>query len=290
VGVIAVGIAHLPFASAQPSQKNGHWLLDGLKTLADEGALFDPPRVETILSLEIVPSEQQVISQPPDCSNAYADRSRIVVTHSSEPIWLKPSPEGVQDMKIPAFAINPAGVSGSPKFSFQQTEIKNCSGKFRLNETRQARLSIDGLPSFACFSREYLVQALHARHHDATDGVDLVDYAGLTNDEIGTNLQFWFRAGANCALSAEITQSTDKGYRYLRAMAKWTACKKSENRKFCAANGPISWSDGSKIDEMEQAAVKACGGLTSFYEAEPASGEVPRVIPRGIARTPCGDN
>jgi hypothetical protein len=160
MGVIAIGITYMPGASAQLPLKNGQWLLSGLKTLSDEGALFDSTRVETVLNLKVAPSERQMISQPPNCSNDYADRSRIVTNYSSDPVWLKPSSEGVKDMKIPAFTINPAGVSGDPTFSYQQIEIKNCTGKFRLSETRQAQLSINGLPAFACFSRDYLMRVL----------------------------------------------------------------------------------------------------------------------------------
>jgi hypothetical protein len=179
-------------------------------------------------------------------------------------------------MAFPAFAINPSDMSGDPTFLYTEYKVVACSNRYGIGETHGANLSINSLPAFACLQRGILEQQLGVKGTQATEGVDLVIYEVPGNDQRAAALQFIFRAGAPCALSAEIQQNYRMGYRYQWAAPKWQTCSDEANRQFCTANGTFTWSDGGKLNTMKEAAIKVCGTMAFQYSRKPTSGPFPQ--------------
>jgi hypothetical protein len=145
------------------------------------------------------------------------------------------------------------------------------------------------LPPFVCISAEDIRKGLPRSHFImATDGVSEMRYDGHLDDDSGTMLSFRFRAGADCALSADIEQSQRSGLRYLRALSKFRSCSAAVDKKFCAERAPGGW-DGAAFDEMERNRSRSCGTVNALYLKEPRSGEVPpsETPPKALG-TPCG--
>lgn len=279
----AIVAAALCVSSCSPPAPvgSGRWLLSGLRRIADEGALFEPARVEEILRLQLSASREETVKQPPDCLGRHGLRSEVVTRHSSSPPWLTSTAEGVRNMPYPAAFINSSGVSGDhPMFAYEEIDTKSCNGMYDLENTGRANLRLYDLPAFACFRRDDLERKLSTEHNFATDGVDFETYRGAVNDSFGTNLRFMFRAGAPCALSVQLEQRTNRSYRYSRAYWNWRACVDAENGRYCAANSAPTQTDWDAINAMEDSSIKACGTMTSFYEREPLTGLPPRASPR----------
>ena len=195
-------------APPPPPIGSGQWLLSSLQRLTDERSLFKPSRVEQVLDLHLTPSPRMEFhGQPPACSGPNSGYSLFSDQYLSNPTWLKPTSQGVEGMSIPAIAINPAEVSGSPKFSYVDSAWQPCSDhNMPVAATREASLVIGGLPAFACYRRRELERRLGEKERLLTDGVSAVDYAANNHDRRPAYLVFTFRFGAPCALSVELNQ------------------------------------------------------------------------------------
>jgi hypothetical protein len=284
------------FASAsvdvepRSSVKDGAWLLRQLKALADDEAFLSLDKVGTALSFTLDGTSHEIVPQPPNCSNPHSDKSRIVTDYLIKNSWYRLTSEGLPHMKFPGAFINPPGEVGDPQIAYHIMKTASCSGKFDVANRSSAEISFSGLPAFACLSPSDLKNQLHAEYQMGTDGVSVSTYQAVANDQFGTRITFFFRMGAVCALSAQIEQDSEFSYRYLRAAAKFKDCTKHVDHDFCATHPPFSWGEGDKIDEMNEAAAKVCGGLDSFYEKEPPSGDAPPAQPPYWSvphRTPC---
>jgi hypothetical protein len=73
-----------------------------------------------------------------------------------------------------------------------------------------------------------------------------VTFQGRLGDDSGTTLTFNFRAGAACALDAELKQGQEDGLRYRRAVYKYLSCRAPSDREFCSAHR--NFSCGASID------------------------------------------
>jgi hypothetical protein len=272
------------------SNKDGSWLLLRLRKIADKGSLFSADETGAELDLKWKATERETLKQPPDCRNPYFDRSRIVTTYEATQSWYKPTAEGIAHMKIPGAFINPPGESGDAKMTYTVSRSTNCTGNFKIMNRTVATLEFGGLPAFACITGDQLRHLMNAEYLPATDGVGSFHYKGNVDDDYGTSVEFAFRMGAPCALAATVTQDQNAGYRRQRAFIKFRACGDAADHKFCSNHAPFTWADGDVQDEMANSEVAACGGLSSFYENEPASGQSPPpsparpMIPRA---TPC---
>jgi hypothetical protein len=288
ISFIFVGFALIGTASgdSNDNSKNAAWLLSRLQTLADTGILFDPQAVRQLLSLDQTLIASPAPSQSSNCSNPYAHADTNMSTYEN-PNWLKPPSEGMQNMPIPAIAINPAGVSGPPTFSYRYAKTTACNSDLTLANAQEAKVQI-GLPAFACYQANDLIARLQAKTEMATDGVYFVVYPGKHREEDGTTLRFTFRFGAPCALDAEVDQKTNLGDRYARASEKQRACLKKAHRHYCDEHGSITWSESDKIDLMERAAIETCGGITKFYTNEVDNrGPPPPPGPPEFPAAPC---
>jgi hypothetical protein len=121
----------------------------------------------------------------------------------------------------------------------------------------------------------------------------MMELQGRQGDDSGTRLTFVFRAGASCALSAEVRQDQEAGLRYRRASYRYSKCREPSDREFCLMHPNVSWSNGEAIDEMNIQADKRCGTVDSLYRQEPNSGISPPPIERhvgSIAKGPCAEH
>jgi hypothetical protein len=285
---LAFGFSIGGCADPQPTPKNAEWLLAHLKFLIDEGKLFDTVAVGKVLDINLQGKETEMVRQPADCSNPHSDKSDLLQKFEVSAVWFKESSEGVPHMKYPGISINPAGAVGEPRIFYKVFKTTNCSGKFTLPVQESARIEFTGLSTFACLTAHDLANSLHTEFQMATDGVSLSVYRPKPNDRFGGSIEFLFRFGAPCAISATLTQDEAAGYRALRAMAKFKACTDRADRAFCATHPSFTWGEGDKIDEMQESAVKICGGFDSFYKKESLSGEPPPPPPpRQFPATPC---
>jgi hypothetical protein len=125
---IVIGLTCMSCAEERPPSGEGPWLLGALQTIADEGALFNSSRIENLLRLKLAGEEEEYVSQPPNCSDDWANRSVIVKYHRSTPEWLKPSSDVVKHDDIPTLAINPAVGSANPALTYRDTMTKSRLG------------------------------------------------------------------------------------------------------------------------------------------------------------------
>lgn len=251
---------------------SGQWLLSGLERLTDEGDLFDPGRFEQILNLHVaVPSPKELYKQPADCSNPSSGRSLISAGFLTNPDWFKPTTQGVQNMLVPAFGINPGGVFGDQKLSYTDSTWRPCSEKsVFLAAERNSELTISGLPAFACYQRRDLELRFGVKDRLATDGVDIMSYTVADHDQRSASLTFQFRFGAPCALSARLSQGPTHGNRYKRARIKWQRCRENLENHYTRVHGPMNISDENTTYSRINATMATCGTLDSYYNRQPA--------------------
>ncbi|MBV8459066.1 MAG: hypothetical protein JO122_20930 [Acetobacteraceae bacterium] len=127
-----------------------------------------------------------------------------------------------------------------------------------------------------------------ARYMVATDGVSMSVYQGRLGDDSATTLTFYYRAGAPCALAAEVRQDQEDGLRYRRAVYQYEVCRLRSDQEFCISHPDITWSDSGTLGEMRKRAIKQCGTPNSRYLEEPATGLAPPSLPDRISvKSPC---
>lgn len=263
-----------------------------LKTLADSGDLFDPASVAERLDMKFqAETKEQQIPPAAACrSNGTGLRflQRTTLTPVGD-IWYRPMPGGVPDMPIPAFLVNPASSAGQASVTYTINRSAGCSDPPNARGGTVASLSLKGLPSFACVSA-LDVEALlpGAQWIMATDGVSYVFYQGRLDDDAGVRVEVFFRAGAQCAIGAMVTQSQRDGLRYKRAEAKQRNCGVQVTRSFCATRKPFGWSDVAAQNELHDAILATCGTVGQLMESDTERGTPPAPWPkwkRGAA--PC---
>jgi len=250
-----------------------------LKTVADQGNLFEPESVAKLLEMNFEISTDELTS---DCAEIWQTRSnrttRIAPDASS---WYRNLPSGVHEMVVPQAFINPASKVGDADFKYQIVRKIGCTDQFNLQDHTEARLSFEGLSSFACILDADIWRLLPgAKFVMATDGVSFYVYQSKLDDEAATSLDFLFRMGAPCALSASIHKDPKSGLRYKRAESKWRNCEAHADIEFCKGRAPIEWADGQALDEMRNHANKACGTLDSVYKNDTERGTQPAPLPK----------
>lgn len=92
---------------------------------------------------------------------------------------------------------------------------------------------------------------------------------GRIDDDAAVTLSFFFRAGAACALSAEINQDQQGGHRYRRALAKYEACREPSDRDFRSKHPDMTRGDRELLRQMVLQAYERCGTVDTFYIKEP---------------------
>ena len=252
--------------------------LQRLKVLADVGDLFEPESVSQILAMNFQLKRSESVL---DCSQVWQTRSTQTIRSTPDASsWYRNLPSGVRNMPVQAAFINPAMTVGDAVFSYEVERTIACTDRFNLQDHTKAYLSFDGLPSFACISAVDIQQQLpEAKFVMATDGVSLYAYQGRLDDEAGASLQFVFRMGAPCALSATIRKDQQDGLRYARADSSRRHCEIHSDRAFCMKHQPFGWGDGAAIDEMSQYADQICGTTDSLYRHDTEHGTQPAPVP-----------
>jgi hypothetical protein len=159
-----------------------------------------------------------------------------------------------------------------------------------MRDSKEANVTFNGLPAFACFTPATIEAEIpEIRRVLATDGVSIMRLDGRIDDDSAVTVSFGFRAGAACALSAEIIQDQEKGLRYLRALSKYEACRRPSDREFCSKHPNMAWSDRELLREMVIQAYQRCGTVNTFYVKEPATGQPSPPTLRSRKSSPCDD-
>jgi len=264
--------------------------LNRLHQLASDGDLLDAGSVAHILEMKF--NEPRIgKGKPRDCGDGTSSWIDKIEMEPAQTTWFRELHTGAGHIKVPAFAINPATTSGDPQLKYEIYHSVQCADWSRMRDKQQAHMSFSGLPAFSCITGTQITEAIpEIRSYSASDGVFIMELNGRVNDDAATNLTFFFRAGAACALGAELNQDPEKGHRYLRALDKYEACRIPVDREFCAKHPNIGWGDRELREEMVMQAYRRCGLINDFYLKEPRSGESPpsRPEPRR-RRSPCGD-
>jgi len=267
--------------------------LGRLQDLALTGQLFDTNATAATLGLRLQESTQEVQLPFPDCRDGTKATAHVTTVSASDNSWFHALPSGAGHISVPAFTINPATMSGDPTFEYKIFHSLQCTESRRLRDHTDAVLSFAGLPAFTCLTSANIQTALpKATLVEATDGVFMMELQGRQGDDSGTRLTFVFRAGASCALSAEVRQDQQTGLRYRRALYRYSKCRQPSDREFCSTHPNIGWSNSEAIDEMNLRADKRCGTVDSLYRQEPNSGISPPPIERhsgSSAIGPCGE-
>jgi hypothetical protein len=264
-------------------------LLERLRHLAEEGNLFDPQAAAQTLRIKLQTSRREGYPNPPmDCGDGTKRSSLVTTVTATGPSWFHALPSGAGHIAIPAYAINPSGVSGDPTLEYQIYHSIYCRDWPRLQDATEANLSFNGLPAYTCLTPANIKDEIpEAQFVQATDGVFLVTFQGRLRDDSGTALTFWFRAGADCALGASLQQSQEDGLRYRRAVYKYELCRGPVEHAFCSEHGSFGWADSALLKKMVVQVYERCGTVNSFYVREPATGDLPPRLTRDPRRLPC---
>jgi hypothetical protein len=288
----ALWVPCTPLFAAPPSQAESIPKVDStdsravffqrLKSVADSGDLFAPLSAARILEIDLQLESAESIPQPADCSESWKSRSvqttKGVAAGSS---WYRVLPSGAGNMEIPAAFINPAAKSGSATVGYEMVRRVQCTDRFRLQDHSKASLSFGGLPSFACITGSDIRRLLpEARPVTASDGVSLFVYQGRLDDDVGVQVEFFFRMGVPCAIAATVRQDQQAGLRFLRADAKHRNCRVDADREFCAKRADVTWSNGAVLDEMDRHAESVCGTVDALAKQDRERGTKPRALPR----------
>lgn len=272
------------------SQVSAMEFLSKMRSIADSGSLLQPDRAAEILGVPLSKTTS-IQQQPMPFCNSLATGRSIETSTMDPPVswWYHAQPSAPGKLPIPAAFINPASTSADPIFHYDIRHVVECTDRFGLQDTTEANLSFNGLPSFVCLSQGQILAAIPGAANElATDGVSLVAYPGHVDDDSGTSMRFFFRAGVRCALSASIEQSQKSGLRALRARSTSSVCRMAANRRWCSVYGPVGWADGAALDRMELDADRVCGTEDSIYRKEPPSGEKPGPLAqRKLGELPC---
>lgn len=264
-----------------PETGRAEWLLGRIKAVADEGALFEPDKVARLLSLSLKPGEAEMRAPFSNCGNPYDGSSETRHYVPQEPNWYFASPEGVPHMQRPGFTINPPAVMRDPAFSYSVSKHKSCTGRSEPKEYTDARIDFSYISGYACITPQVLNRVLpQAEEGRGTDGAMPYFYSGKFDDRTWTKVNFSFFFGTECLIGVTIDQSEMTGKRFLRARSKFQECKRQAELEYCSGREPFSWSEGDKIEAMDNFAFGKCGTMNSYFQKEPLSGEEPPPVPR----------
>jgi hypothetical protein len=280
--------SNVPADAASEQAAASSTLLSRVSQLATRGNLFEPDSVAQILDMKL--NAQTETRAPRDCGDGTATRMEITTVTPSEPSWFRELPSGAGHIDIPAFMINPASKSGDPKFEYRVYHTVECRDWPRLRDHKTAQVTFNGLPAFSCLTPSDIQREVpRIRPVTATDGVFLMHLDGRIDDDVAVTLRFFFRAGAACALAADVSQDQQGGYRYLRAQAKYEACREPSDRDFCSKHPNIAWGDRELLRNMVLQAYERCGTIDTFYNKEPSTGEplAPILSYKKRKRSPC---
>jgi hypothetical protein len=250
------------------------WFADRIRELATQG-IMDPTSVGRDLGLKFVSASKEQVTQPPDCSNPYSDKSRVETLYTATDTWFRPMPGGVSHQYLPAFFINKAAFVGDPVFQYDIKAQRNYTGNRTIGQYSSAHLAFTNVPAFSCIKPGDLRRAFPAlRPVPASDGAIEFTVDGDRGEKDGSTATFHYRAGAACLLSVDIEQSPRLGGRYHWALARFEHCRLAADHDFCVSHPPFTWSQGDIIDHRDQHAIAVCGTLDSFYQQETSGGSM----------------
>ncbi len=273
----------------RPVSSAGLLLIARLKQLADAGLLFSPTETGKVLQVELSASTTEAAPQPPSCNGRAGVRSRqLTRVEPAQTWWYQAVLTGGGSIEVPEHGMTQRYVTGEPRIAFQITRLVFCTDVYRLQDHTSAELVFQGLPSFACVTRNGLKKALpEVKPRFPSDGPLELAYEPPADDEFGVTLKFDFDVPA-CAVRAVVSQDQEAGLRFKRAQYAYLSCRLPVDRDYCSTAPSFSWSDGEAIDKMNENAAKICGSLNDNYLKEPATHEPAKRLPDSPRRTfPC---
>lgn len=245
-----------------------------LKAVADDGDLFDPSSIAPMLDMGL---RTETSEQMEKCSGqAGQTRRQTTMALPGDSSWYRPLPTGVGDMEIPAAFVNPASKAGIARLDYKIEHKLDCDRGYELTDSTKAQLLFAGLPSYACFTPADIRKLFpEAKFEMATDGVSSFRYRGRVDDDAATSIEFLFRMGAPCAIAADVSKDQSQGWRAERARIKRMQCIDKASRAFCAAHGPISWSDGDAVAAMQRNYLSSCESIAALVAKDREPGTPP---------------
>ncbi|MEA1674933.1 hypothetical protein [Nitrospirillum sp. BR 11163] len=267
-----------------PAQDKGIWLLTKLREIADSGQPLEKNYLEKALNIHLAGEVSYLDSSGCKFSHESAggQNSRL----KAEGGWYAATPEGVQRMEIPGYAINQAGhVEGQPTIYYSSSTYKNCTGWEDVLFKSETTLKFGAFPSFACVTPEAMSKALpEFKFTQATDGVAFFSYRGGEKVGQGTSITVTYRMGAKCMQGIKITQSTESGSTYAKAYSTFWPCSRkffdiywttilkrplpqyTELQKTAPGMYDILLDSEKEKEAFREYAVKQCGSFESIFQ------------------------
>lgn len=261
-----------------------------LRRLAREGNLFEPESVARILNMKFQTGPAPYQPEPVACGDGKTKSFSGIVLTPSQDTWYRTLPTGAGHIDIPAFTINPATTTPDAAIEYRIDRSISCVDYPRLQDQKYAHIWFMGLPAFACLTPANILAEIPEAHFETyTDGVAEMVVDGRVNDDYGVRLNFGFRAGTGCAVTAGIKQDQEEGRRYLRANYDFEMCRRNIVREFCAQDSSFSYDNREKYKALVIRVYQRCGTTHTFYLKEPSNGKAPLKPPERNIRSPCSD-
>jgi len=262
----------------EPSSAQLH-LLQKVKAIAETGSLFDPDTIAKILETDFQTKTTEAVTAGCPREPRSLQTTRL---SPSAPFWYRVLPAGAGNVQLPAISINPAFKSSDAKFSYEITRLVRCDDTYEMQDSTEAKIVFDGLPSFSCVTKDEMEKVFPTvQFRVATDGAFPYEYRGKTDDDSGTLVRFSFYFGSDCALSISIEQDQMTGLRYRRATSKYRNCEYLSAQRFCENHTPFGLGDTTAMRELKQHVTSACGTIDSLYKLDTEKGKRPAPWPEG---------
>jgi hypothetical protein len=189
---------------------DGMELLARVKTLADQGQLFDPAVVARAF--------------PGDGSKVAFEPEQVAVCRPGAPKgpritrwifapWFRNVPNGRPH--LPYRAMGPFGhdgITGDPTGFYVLIDHDDCSDPLHTSDRRSALLLFDNLPGFSCLTMAEISSVMPIKDLHAMDGARIYAYPPPARDEHGARVTFSFDS-YECVAGISVEQKQEWGAR-----------------------------------------------------------------------------
>jgi len=266
----------------QPGQAEfAQHFLARLAAVADAGSLFDVDKTMKLMAFPYKADMRQAVPQPPDCRVEWRPRSLLVTSVSLEEgqAWFQPTQYGAKPDQIPDYQQQQG--SGT-RFIYTLTHGIRCGDSPFIQDYTEAKMALN-IPAYSCVTSGDLAAAMPRISLLGALGTGPLTYRyfGHTDDDSGTTLSVNFDHRYPCALSVEIDQSQQYGFRYARAVYKRQSCIVESTRTFCASHERFGWMD-KQVDELRRFDNQNCPSISAMYDQEPQAGGGPPPSPMTV--------
>lgn len=252
-----------------------------LAAVTDAGSLFDVDKTMKLMAFPYKAEIRQAVPQPPDCRVEWRPRSLLVTSVSLEEgkAWFQPTQYGAKPDQLPDYQQRQG--SGT-RFIYTVTRGIRCGDSPFIQDYTEAKMALN-IPTYSCVTLGDLAATMPRISIVGALGIGPLTYryVGHADDESGTTLSVNFDHGYPCALSVEIDQSQQFGFRYARAVYKRQSCIVESTRTFCASHERFGWMD-KQVDELRRFDDQNCPSISKMYDQEPLVGGRPPPSPMTV--------